>query len=104
MMYYDKLVRDKIPSIIETSGRVPMTDTIPSEKIQEALDRKLQEETAEFLDSHSIEEMADILEVLRGIAFHQGIDWNQVESERIRKRRERGGFENRIRLIEVREE
>ena len=61
MMYYDKLVRDKIPSIIETSGRVPMTDTIPSEKIQEALDRKLQEETAEFLDSHSIEEMADIL-------------------------------------------
>ena len=99
---YDKLVRDKIPIIIETSGKTAVTDRIPPENIQAALDRKLQEEVKEFLESHSVEEMADVLEVLHGIAFHAGIDWNQVEAERLRKRGERGGFEEGIRLIEVR--
>ncbi len=68
-----------------------------------ALDRKLQEEVREYLDSSSIEEMADILEVLHGIAFHKGISWEEVETVRIRKRDERGGFEQGIRLLEVKE-
>ena len=66
-----------------------------------ALDRKLQEEVQEYLDSHSIEEMADVLEVLHEIAFHMGISWNTIEQERIRKREERGGFEKGIRLLRV---
>ena len=103
MIHYDKLVRDKIPAIIEASGRTPVTDTIPPENMQEALDRKLREEVQEYLESHSVEEMADILEVLRGIAFHAGIDWNRVEAEKLSKKEERGGFEEGIRLIEVRE-
>ncbi len=103
MIHYDKLVRDKIPAIIEASGKVPVTDRISPEKMQAALDRKLREEVKEYLESHSVEEMADVLEVLHGIAFHAGIDWNQVEAERLRKKEDRGGFEERIRLIEVRE-
>ena len=99
---YDKLVRDKIPIIIETSGKTAVTDRIPPENIQAALDRKLQEEVKEFLESHSVEEMTDVLEVLHGIAYYAGIDWNQVETERLRKKEERGGFEEGIRLIEVR--
>lgn len=100
---YDKLVRDKIPEIIEDAGKIPVTDTIPPEEMQQALDRKLQEEVKEYLESRSVEEMADVLEVLRGIAFHKGIDWKEVEDERMRKNQERGGFEKGIRLIEVRE-
>ena len=103
MIHYDKLVRDKIPAIIEASGKIPVTDRISPEKMQDALDRKLREEVKEYLESHSVEEMADVLEVLHGIAFHAGIDWNQVEAERLRKKEDRGGFEERIRLIEVRE-
>lgn len=103
MIRYDKLVRDKIPALIKASGRIPVTDTIPPEEMQGALDRKLREEVQEYLESHSVEEMADILEVLHGIAFHAGIDWNRVEAERLRKKEERGGFEEGIRLIEVRE-
>ena len=45
----------------------------------------------------------DVREVLHGIAHHQGIDRNQVEAGRLRKKEERGGFELGIRLIEVRE-
>ncbi|MBP5727278.1 MAG: nucleoside triphosphate pyrophosphohydrolase [Clostridia bacterium] len=103
MIHYDKLVRDKIPAIIEASGKVPVTDRISPEKIQAALDRYLRVEVKEYLESHSVEEMADVLEVLHGIAFHAGIDWNQVEAERLRKKEDRGVFEERIRLIEVRE-
>ena len=100
---YDKLVRDRIPEIIEDAGKIPVTDIILPEKMQQALDRKLQEEVKEYLESHSVEEMADVLEVLHGIAFHSGIDWNKVEEERIRKSKERGGFEKGIMLTEVRE-
>ena len=102
MIHYDKLVRDKITAVIESAGKTAVTDRIPPENMQAALDRKLREEVGEYLESHSAEEMADVLEVLHGIAFHAGIDWNQVEAERLRKRGERGGFEEGIRLIEVR--
>ena len=47
--------------------------------------------------------MADILEVLHGIAFNKGIAWDEVESVRIHKRVERGGFEKGIRLLEVKD-
>ncbi len=103
MIHYDKLVRDKIPAIIEATGKTAVTDKILPENMQAALDRKFQEEVKEYLESHSVEEMADVLEVLHGIAFHTGIGWNQVEAERLRKKEERGGFEKGIRLIEVRE-
>ncbi len=103
MIHYDKLVRDGIPLIIEKAGKIPVTDVVSPVEMQAALDRKLQEEVQEYLGSHSVEEMADVLEVLHGIAFHRGIDWEQVESERIRKKEERGGFEKGIRLIEVKE-
>ena len=93
MIHYDKLVRDKITAVIESAGKTAVTDRIPPENMQAALDRKLREEVGEYLESHSAEEMADVLEVLHGIAFHAGIDWNQVEAERLRKRGERGGFE-----------
>ena len=100
---YDKLVRDKIPEIIRQAGKQPITDILSQDDIAAALNRKLQEEVQEYLESGSVEEMADILEVLHGIAFHKGISWSEVESARIQKRNERGGFEKGIRLLEVRE-
>ena len=98
---YDKLVRDRIPAIILAAGQRPVTDVLPETDIAAALGRKLEEEVGEYLESRSVEEMADILEVLHGIAFHMGIPWEAVERERIRKRDERGGFEQGIRLLRV---
>ena len=102
-IHYDKLVRDKIPEVIRQAGKQPVTDILPHEAMAAALDRKLQEEVQEYLESSSVEEMADVLEVLHGIACHKGISWDEVESVRIRKRDERGGFEKGIRLLEVKE-
>lgn len=98
---HDKLVRDRIPDVIMASGKQPVTDILPEQEVGMALDCKLQEEVQEYLESHSIEEMADVLEVLHGIAFHMNISWEAVEQERIRKRNERGGFEKGIRLLRV---
>ena len=103
-IHYDKLVRDKIPDVIRQAGKQPVIDTLPPDAMAAALDRKLQEEIHEYLESHSVEEMADILEVLHGIAFHKGISWEEVESVRRHKRDERGGFEKGIRLLEVNEQ
>ena len=100
-MQYDKLVRDRIPQIIQDSGKIAVT--APVKDIDQALDRKLREETDEYLESHSPEEMADILEVLHGIAYHAGMDWDALEALRLKKRAERGGFEKGIRLLEVRD-
>ena len=100
-IHYDKLVRDKIPEIIIASGKRPVADLLPAEDMPAALDRKLMEEMQEFFDSRRIEEMAEILEVLHGIAFISGVSWDAVERERIRKREERGGFEKGIRLLRV---
>ncbi len=100
---HSKLVRDKIPDVIRRAGKQPTIDILSQEDMTAALERKLQEEVQEYLESGSIEEMADILEVLHGIAFHKGIPWDAVESARIQKRDERGGFEKGIRLLEVRE-
>ena len=101
---HDKLVRDLIPDIVTASGQIPVTDTIPREMMADALDKKLSEEVGEFIEDHSVEEMADILEVLHGIAFDMGVPWEEVEKKRLLKREARGGFEKRVRLIEVREE
>ncbi|MBQ8136274.1 MAG: nucleoside triphosphate pyrophosphohydrolase [Clostridia bacterium] len=103
VIQYDKLVRDRIPEVICRAGKQAVTDTLPQEAMAAALDRKLQEEVGEYLESGSVEEMADIVEVLHGIAFHRGISWDEVESVRVRKRAERGGFEKGIRLLEVKE-
>ncbi|MBR1710533.1 MAG: nucleoside triphosphate pyrophosphohydrolase [Clostridia bacterium] len=101
-IHYDKLVRDKIPDVIRASGKEPVSDLLSKEEMLPTLGRKLQEEVTEYLESRDIEEIADVLEVLHGIAYHMGISWDDVEATRLQKRNERGGFENGIRLLEVR--
>lgn len=83
VVYHDKLVRDKIPLIIEAAGKMPVTEKIPSDEMKSALDQKLIEESREFLESHSIEELADVLEVLHGIAFHMGTSWEDTQRKLI---------------------
>ncbi|MBQ8092607.1 MAG: nucleoside triphosphate pyrophosphohydrolase [Clostridia bacterium] len=101
---YDKLVRDRIPEIIESGGKTPVTDVMSPDETFEALCAKLSEEVGEYLESYTVEEMADILEVLHGLSENRGIPWNRIEEARVNKREERGGFTRGIRLIEVRDD
>lgn len=101
MIYYNKLVRDKIPQIIEAEGRIATRVTLSQEKYLVALDAKLNEEVAEYQKDQNLEELADILEVLHAICQAKGYTLEDLEALRAKKHDQRGGFQNRIYLESV---
>ena len=98
---YEKLVRDRIPSIIEADGKTCVSETLSDACYLEMLDAKLNEELAEYQESKSLEELADLLEVLRAVVRARGWTWEQLELTRQKKAAKRGGFEKKLLLKEV---
>ena len=101
---YSKLVRDRIPEIIESSGKKCICETLSHEEYIAMLDAKLNEELGEYQESKSLEELADLLEVMGAVVKARGYTWEQLTAIRKKKRDERGGFEKRILLKEVYED
>ena len=100
---YNKLVRDRIPEIIESSGRICVMESLSDEDYQRMLDAKLDEELAEYHADQNIEELADLMEVIRACAVARGYTVEELEQVRVEKVTKRGGFEKKILLKEVRE-
>lgn len=100
---YNKLVRDRIPEIIESSGSTCVTEILSDEDYLRMLDAKLDEELAEYHKDQNLEELADLLEVIRAAAIARGYTVEQLEQVRAEKAAKRGGFEKKILLREVRE-
>lgn len=100
---YNKLVRDRIPEIIEADGNTCVTKILSDEQCLEMLDAKLNEELTEYQESKSIEELADLLEVIQAVVRARGWTWEQLEQVRKEKAVLRGGFEKKILLKEVME-
>ena len=98
---YNKLVRDRIPEIIEADGNTCITEVLPDDRYLQMLDAKLDEELAEYQESKSLEELADLLEVMRAVVKARGWTWEQLELVRQEKTAKRGGFEKKILLKEV---
>ena len=96
-MNHNKLVRDRIPEIIEASGRKCEWEVLSDEEYLVRLDEKLQEELNEYLADKSLEELADLLEVLMAVAEARG-SMAQVEAIRQEKKARSGGFEKKILL------
>ncbi len=101
MKHYNKLVRDRIPEIIAGCGNRAVYTILQDAEYISALEKKLSEETAEYLQEPSLEEMADIMEVLAAICKARGFDMVQLQHIRQEKARERGGFEKKIFLRDV---
>ena len=99
---YHKLVRDKIPELIEKEGKESVCSILSDEEYLEFLDRKLSEELEEYLEDKSMEELADLLEVMMAVAKARGSSIEKVEKIRQQKADKRGGFEKKILLEEVR--
>ncbi len=91
-----KLVRDKIPQIIIADGRTPIVRTLSDEEYLSELDRKLNEEVAEYQADKSLEEMADVLEVLFAICEARGHSVDELMEVRDKKREKRGGFRDKV--------
>lgn len=101
---YYKLVRDGIPQIIEACGKKCCWETLTNEQFVAMLDEKLNEELAEYQDSKDIEELADLIEVIRAVTIARGFTLDDLERVRAEKAAKRGGFAKRILLKEVVEE
>lgn len=99
-MTYHKLVRDKIPSIIRSGGRNPIIRIADDEEYWQRLKEKLFEELEEFVHDESLEELADLLEVIQAVAEYKGFDLSMVEAVRQKKADERGRFKDRVILVE----
>ena len=100
---YNKLVRNLIPEVIEASGNKCRTRVLSDEEYLEMLDAKLDEELAEYHKDQNIEELADLLELIRAAAIARGYTLEELETARAEKAKERGGFEKKIFLIDVTE-
>ena len=98
---HNKLVRDRIPEIIEASGRTCVATMLPDDAYIRALDAKLNEELAEYQQSKSLEELADLLEVMGAVVKARGYIWDDLTRVRKEKRAARGAFDKRIFLKEV---
>ena len=77
---------------------------MPKEEYLRKLDRKLEEDLAEYQESKAMEELADLLEVIAAAAKARGCSWEELLAIREEKRLARGGFEDRILLLEVADE
>lgn len=102
-MKHNKLVRDRIPEIIEKSGKKAFCRILNDEEYKIELEKKLLEEVEEFRESKSLEELADIEEVLSALRRAYGYHLEELTAKRMTKVIERGAFTKRICLIETEE-
>ena len=103
-MFYCKLVRDKIPEIIEKSGKNLIFNYLDDESFEIALERKLDEEVKEYHESKDVEELADILEVVTTLAKLKGLSFADLVDLQTKKAVKKGGFSKKVYLIAVSEE
>ncbi|WP_010500111.1 nucleoside triphosphate pyrophosphohydrolase [Paenibacillus elgii] len=104
MIVYNKLVRDKIPQIIEASGKQAEIRVLADAEYKRMLNIKLQEEFDEFIEAgedEQITELANLVEIVYAILEHKGISIEEFERVRQEKKEKRGGFGDRILLVKV---
>ena len=101
---YNKLVRDRIPEIIHSSGKTCSIEILSDEEYLKLVDAMLDEELAEYHKDQNIEGLADLPEVIHAAALAHGYMLEELEQVRAEKATKRGGFEKRIMLKEVYED
>ena len=105
MLYtYNKLIRDNNVRIMQEKGCKVTYEILNDKRYGEELDKKLKEEVEEFLDDYSVEEMADVMEVIYAILKYRNISMEELEKVRLAKRERKGAFEKRIFLKDVEED
>ena len=105
MPVYNKLVRDRIPEIIGLSGKTFTSRLLPEDEYLLELNKKMHEELAEYETATSsedaLEELADLLELIHAVTEYYDSTVDELEQIRADKATKRGGFEERIFLMEV---
>ena len=101
---YNKLVRDNIPNIIKSNGEIPITRILDNDEYKKELENKLYEEYQEVLSSSGddrIEELADMLEIIKTLANLENKTLNDVILVAEQKNKKRGDLDEKIYLEKV---
>ncbi len=98
MKKINKLVRDRIPEIIMKKGETPIVKILDDEQYLIELNKKLKEEVNEYIADESIEELADITEVIYALVEAKGKTIEEFEKIRLDKRENRGAFKDKVYL------
>lgn len=103
----EKLVRDKIPEIIAETGATPIYHTAVGDDIRVSAVNKVLEESQEVASANNrtdvVAELADLQEAIMHLQNIEGITFDEVESARVKKIEQRGGFDLNIILDKVEE-
>ena len=91
-----KLVRDRIPQIIRENGITPIINVLSDDDYLLELDKKLNEEISEYQVDKSLEELADVMEVIYAICNARGYSIEELLALKEKKRISRGGFEKKL--------
>ena len=96
----NKLIRDRMPDIMTAQGCTVVQREMGTEEYIQRLKEKLLEEGREVLEARTVdehlEELADVLEVLRALCDAKQIAMGEVQARRMNKRAAKGGFEQRV--------
>lgn len=98
MIKYNKLIRDNIPGIIEKSGKKYDIEVLNDTDYLYYLNKKLNEEVLEYLESNETEELADLEEVIRAILDAKGVSNEEFENIRLSKVKKNGAFKKKLLL------
>src|SRR6056297_2567864 len=96
MKKFNKLIRDRIPEIIEEAGNDYELEILDDESYFKALNNKLEEELEEYKESKEIMELDDLVEIIYAILDYKDISREKFEKMRKNKQKERGGFEKKL--------
>lgn len=94
MTKYNKLVRDRIPEILDGKGVSYEKRVADDAEYKSELIKKLGEEVEEFMAEGSPEELADVLEVTESLL--KLADYKETEKIKLEKKEKRGGFDKKI--------
>lgn len=98
---YNKLIRDRIPEVLAATGKEYKVRKLKDKEFLDYLNKKLSEEYDEYLESGTVEELADIMEIIHAIAEYKKVSVKELENIRVKKAKKRGAFEKRLLLIEA---
>ncbi|HJD57589.1 nucleoside triphosphate pyrophosphohydrolase [Candidatus Tisiphia endosymbiont of Ptychoptera albimana] len=96
----DKLIRDLVPGIMRSRGVSVFERSMKEDEHIQRLKDKLLEETQEVIEAKTLdevsEELADLLEVIFALGKEYNLSMEQIETKRLVKKQQNGGFDNRI--------
>ena len=96
---FEKLVRDRIVESIKKQGDKPVYRVLEDDEYEVLLERKLDEEVREYHQDKTLEELADVMEVVVALCAAKGYSTEELIEIYQKKHEEKGGFSDKIYLI-----